>query len=195
MDGGLPPESFETRFSFFSGDSFLQANLNLVLFLTFMLLGFGLVGFLLFAWGRLGIVVLRCRRCKVVICTLCQHGVDGRSLCGDCKDKAHERSLAGAHQAEQARLLKRCFLLNLLFPGSAFVAIGRPVLSVLLATLFWTAARFTYTGGGVLVNKVFMNLEIGLIQGMLWAVAAIAVFSYLAAQVFLYQLRNDVEIE
>ena len=162
MDAPLDVEHFSSHFSFFSTANFFKLNANLIGFITWFVIGGGLIGFLLYLRERMDIVAGRCSQCYVATCNLCQQIIDSKAFCDDCADKKEKGDVTveelKRERKEAAKdmrdfFVKKAYITGVLLPGTGPLFTGEAVISIICQLGFWFMLQAAL--GGWLLSVAF----------------------------------------
>ena len=200
MDSSLDTHLFSSHFSFFSTDNFFQLNANLIGFITWFIIGGGLIGFLIFLREQMDIVLSRCSQCYKATCNLCQQVVQSRAYCENCslfeesnegREVTKSKRQTAANEARDLAV-KKAFGSNTLLPCTGPLFTGDPIPSVLCQLGFWFC--FQATNGGWLLTHAFSSGPgSDVLVFFSWLFCAGALFFYLLGFALLYQWKESIE--
>ena len=190
---------FDSNFSFFNSKNFFRLNANFLGFMTWFLMGGGLIGILLFIREQIDIISSHCSHCYVSTCNLCHHVIENTVLCETCAEKhdSLHQSNEKKEKAEKAKAMvglarKKATVSGLVLPGTELLFIDAPVLSVLCQLAFWTFVQAA--SGGWLLPFIFPSGPgsdtLAVFTTLLWTGA---LTSYLLPVVLTYRQKEHIE--
>ncbi len=198
MDAPLDVEHFSSHFSFFSTSNFFRLNANLIGFITWFVIGGGLIGFLLFLRERMDIVAGRCSQCYVATCNLCQQVIEGKAFCDDCADKSEEASdtlkkerRASANEVRDFTV-KKAYITGTLLPGTGPLFTGDALISLFCQLGFWFMLQAAL--GGWLLSVAFsQGPGADALEFFSWLFWAATLFFFLLGVAMLHRRKEGIE--
>ena len=202
MDAPLDVEHFSSHFSFFSTANFFKLNANLIGFITWFVIGGGLIGFLLYLRERMDIVAGRCSQCYVATCNLCQQIIESKAYCDNCaEDKEDEegpsvaelkRERKEAAQGMRDFFVKKAYVTGVILPGTGPLFTGDAIASVICQLGFWFMLQAAL--GGWLLSVAFsQGPGADALSFFSWLFWVATLFFFLLGLALLHRKKEGVE--
>lgn len=194
LDAPLAPEALAPYFRFYGGNNFFALATPLLAFMTWLVLGGGLLGLLIFARERLDIEIKACNHCRQPMCNLCQKVVATKALCPGCANPETRVSLVGdeARVIRNLDALRRAKIVNAFLPGTGLAFADRPLLAALFPPAFAMLVLLRLYDGGPLMHMVYPGFELGSLDMLLSLGLVLAAALWIAAQAAMHAARADV---